>query len=133
MKSKKQPALVCLIAAIGASARTMGMFSGFYESPGPPSSGDAGSIVPPHCDGHQNGHQIGYTLHRCFVCCHPGGRRGDTEKVVTRWRRPVASGVALGMLHWAMLHELLQRLCMVIKMASDGGAFVRCHHIFCLA
>ena len=34
-------------------------------------------------------------------CC-PGGRRGNTEPVVTRWRRPVASGVAMVMLHWAM-------------------------------
>jgi hypothetical protein len=31
--------------------------------------------------------------------------RGDTEQVVARWRRPVASRVlALDMLHWAMPH-----------------------------
>jgi len=32
MKWKKQPALVCPIDAIGASARPMVVFSGFYES-----------------------------------------------------------------------------------------------------
>jgi hypothetical protein len=82
----------------------MAAFSGFYESPGPPPLGDAHGIVPPHRDGHQNGHQSGYILHLCIVCCLPGGRRGDTERVVARWRRPVASRVALDMLHWEMPH-----------------------------
>ena len=59
------------------------------------------AIVPPHCYGHQNGHQSGYISHRCFVCCCPGGRRGDTERVVARWWRPVTSSVALNMLHRA--------------------------------
>jgi hypothetical protein len=30
---KKRPALACLIDGIGASARPMAMFNGFYESP----------------------------------------------------------------------------------------------------
>ena len=59
MKSKKQPALVCPIDAIGAGAHPMAVFSGSYESPGPPPLGDVGSIVPPHHDGHRNGHQMG--------------------------------------------------------------------------
>jgi hypothetical protein len=29
----------------------MAVFSGLYESPGPPPSGDARGIVPLHCDG----------------------------------------------------------------------------------
>jgi hypothetical protein len=37
-----------------------------------------------------------------FVCC-PGSRWGNTEKVVTRWRHPVASWIALDMPHRAML------------------------------
>ncbi len=85
MKSKKQPALACPIDAIGASACPMAVFSGFYESPGSPQSGDGHGIVPRHCDDHRNGHQSGYIIHRCFVCCRPGGRRGDTERVVARW------------------------------------------------
>ncbi len=121
------------IDAIGASAHPMAAFSGFYESPGPPPSGDAHGIVPPHRNDHWNGHQSRYKLHLCIVCCCPGGRQGDTEWVVAQWRHPVASGVALDMLHWAMPHVLLQRLHMVIKMACDGGAFVRCCRLFRLA
>ena len=63
MKSEKQPALACPIDAIGASARPMAVFSGFYESPVPPLSGDACGIVPPHRDDHLNCHQSGYIIH----------------------------------------------------------------------
>ena len=133
MKSKKQPTLVCLIDAIGASAHPMVVFSCFYESPQPPPSGDVCGIVPLNWDDHQNGHQSGYIIHCCFVWCHPGGRRGDTEWLVARWRCPVASGVALDILHWAMLHVALQRLTMAIKMARNGGAFVRHCRLFHLA
>ena len=133
MKSKKQPALACPIDDIGASARPMAMFTGFYESHKPPPLGDARGIVPPHRDGHRNGPQSGYILHLRFVCCHPGGRRGHTERVVTRWRRPVASGKALVMLHRAMPHVPHQRLRMAIEMACDGGAFVCPRRLFCLA
>jgi len=45
MKSKKQPALACLIDAIEVSARPMAMFIGFYESPGPPLLGDVRAII----------------------------------------------------------------------------------------
>ena len=37
------------------STRPMVAFNGFYESPGPPSSGDARGIVPLHCHVHPNG------------------------------------------------------------------------------
>ena len=47
---------------IGASACPMAVFSGLYESPGPPPLGDARSIVPPHRDNHRNGHQSGYIV-----------------------------------------------------------------------
>ena len=90
-------------------------------------------VVMPHCNFHRNGHQSGYIIHCCFVCCCPGGRQGNTERVVARWRRPVASGVALDMLHRAMPHVLLQRLTMAIKMVCRGGAFVRCRRLFRLA
>jgi len=112
MKSKKQPALACPFDNIGAIASLIVAFSGFCESHEPPPLGDARGIVPLHRDGHRNDHQSGYMLHRCFVCCCPGGRRGDTEHVVARWQHPVASGAALDILHWAMLHVLLQCLYM---------------------
>ena len=134
LKSKKQPALVCPIDVIGASAHPMVVFSGFEESPGPPPLGDACGIVPAHRDGHQNGQQSRCILHRRFVDCCPGGCRGNTERVITRWWRPVASGVALDMLHQAMPHVLFQSLRMAIEMASsDGGAIVCCRRLFCLA
>ena len=120
---------------IGASARPMAAFSGIYESHEPPPSGDAHGIVPAHCNCHQNGQQSGHILHLRFVCCRSGGRRGNTERVVTWWQRqhPVASGVALDMLHREMKHVSLQRLTMAIKMARNGGAFVRRRHLFRLA
>jgi hypothetical protein len=133
MKSKKQLALVCPFDNIRASARPMVAFSGFYESHKPPPSGDACGIVPLHRDGHQNGHQSGYMLHRCIVCCRPGGRRGDTDHLVTRWRCPVAFGAALDMLHWEMLQLLLQCLHIAIEMSSNRAAFVCHRRLFCLA
>jgi len=92
--------------------------------------GDAHGIVPPHRDGHQNGQQSGYILHYCCVDCSPGGRRGNTERVVAQWRRSVASGEALVMLHWEMRSVLYRRTAMAIKMAHDGGTFVRRRRLF---
>ena len=97
-------------------------FSGFYESHEPPPSGDARGIVPAHRDGHRNGQQSGHILNLHFVCCHPGGRQGDTERVVARWRRPVASGEALFMLHRTMRFVPHRHTAMAIKMANKVSA-----------
>ena len=105
-------------------------FSGFCESREPPPLGNALGIVPSHRHGHQNGQQSGYMLHRRFVCCHPGGRRGYTERVVDQWRHPVASGKSLVMLHQAMRFVPHRHTAMAIKMARDGGAFVRRRRLF---
>jgi hypothetical protein len=93
----------------------MAAFSGFYKSHEPPPSGDAHGIVPAHRDGHQNGQQSGYMLHNCCVDCRPGGRRGNTERVVAQWRRSVASGEALVMLHRVIKAVLHRRTAMAIK------------------
>ena len=99
-------------------------FSGFYESHKPPPSGDAPGIVPPHRNGHQNGQQCGYILHyRCVDCC-PGGRRGNTERLVARWRRLLAYIIALHLLHREMRAVSHHRTAMAIKIARDGGTFV---------
>jgi hypothetical protein len=108
----------------------MAVFSGLYESPGPPPSGDARGIVPPHRHRHRNGHQSGYILHYCCVDYRPGGRWGDTKQVVARWRRSVASGEALVMLHRVMRSVSHQRTAMAIEMARDGGTFVRHRRLF---
>ncbi len=65
-----------------------------------------------------------------FVCCCPGRRWGNTEQVVARSRRPVASGVALDMLHWAMRFVSHQQTAMAIKMANNRGT-CWCHCRFC--
>jgi hypothetical protein len=44
-----------------------------------------------------------------FVCCCPDSCWGNMEQVVAQCQHPVASGVALDMLHWAM-RFLLHRL-----------------------
>jgi hypothetical protein len=69
-------------------------------------------------------------LHYCCVDCRPGGRRGDTERVVARWRHSVASGEALVMLHRAMRSVSHRRTAMAIKMARGGGTFVRHRRLF---
>ncbi len=78
-------------------------------------------------------HKVGVFNHCCVVDCRRGIRGSDREQVVTRWRRPVAFDMTLDILHWEMPHELLQCLCMAIKMAYNGGAFVCCRCLFCLA
>ena len=102
----------------------MAVFSGFYQSPGSSPSGNAHGIVPPHRDGHQNGHQSGYILHRCFVCCRPGGCRGNTERVVAQWWHPVAPSEALDVLYWAMRPALYRHIRMAIKIASNLPSFL---------
>jgi hypothetical protein len=67
-----------------------------------------------------------------FDCCCPGDRWGNTEQVVARWRCPVASRVALGMLHRAMLSVLLWHTAVAIEMANDGGAFIHHRQLFCM-
>jgi hypothetical protein len=69
---------------------------------------------------------LGVFVDCCLFACCPGGRWGNTERVVARWRLPGTSSVSLNLLHWAMPHSLLQRIRMAIEMACDGGTFV--HH-----
>jgi hypothetical protein len=61
---------------------------------------------------------LGVFVDCCLFACCPGGRWGDTQRVVTRCQRPVASGVALDMPHWGMLSVLLSRTAVAIKMAG---------------
>jgi hypothetical protein len=72
---------------------------------------------------------LGVFVDFCSFACCPGGCWGNTEQVVTQWRRPVASGVALDMLHWAMRFVLHRRTAMAIKMANVRGTCCY-HHCF---
>jgi len=92
-------------------------FSGIYECHKPPPLGDACGIVPPHRDGHQNDQQSGYMLHHRCVDYRPGSFRGNTEQVVVRWQRPVASSIALVILHQAMRSVLHRCTAIAIEMA----------------
>ncbi len=60
----------------------------------------------------------------CLFACCPGSRWGDTQQVVAQLQRPVASGVALDILHQAMPSVLLRCTAVAIKMAGGRGAFV---------
>ncbi len=66
--------------------------------------------------------KVGVFFLCCFVCCYPGGHRGNTEWVVAQWQSPEASGIALYMLLWAMHLVLHRRTTMGIKMAGRWGA-----------
>ncbi len=54
----------------------------------------------------------------CLYAYCPGGRWGNMKQVVARCRRPVASRVALKMLHRAMPSVSLRRTAISIKMAG---------------
>jgi hypothetical protein len=77
--------------------------------------------------------KVGQFFHCFFVCFSPGSQWSATEHVVARWCCSVASRVALGMLHQAMLSVLLWRTAVALEMAHGGGAFVFCHHLFFIA
>jgi hypothetical protein len=64
---------------------------------------------------------LGVFVDCCLFACCPGGRWGNTEQVVAQCWHPVASGVALDMLHWEMRFVLHQQTAMAIKMAKGGG------------
>ena len=64
---------------------------------------------------------VGVFVDCCLFACCPVGHWGNMEQGVAQWRHPVASGVALDMLHWAMRFVLHQRTAMAIKMANNGG------------
>ena len=66
------------------------------------------------------------TLVVCAKTDNPGSRRGDTVRIVDRWRRPVASNVAQDVFHRAMCSVLQRWITKAIEPASEGGAFV-CH------
>ena len=76
---------------------------------------------------------LGVFVDCCLFACCPGGRWGDTEQVVTQFRRPVASGVALDMPHRVMPSVLLRRIRKTFETGRDGGAFVRHRRLFRLA
>jgi len=50
-----------------------------------------------------------------------GVRRGNTGKIIARWRHPVASMVGLDLLYWAMRSAPHRLIRMAIKIAREAG------------
>ena len=72
---------------------------------------------------------VGVFVDRCLFACCASGRWGDMEQVVAQCRHPVASGVALCMLHRAMCFVSYRRTAM-----DQNGRPTRCfvsHCQFC--
>jgi hypothetical protein len=61
---------------------------------------------------------LGVFVDCCLFACCPGGCWGNTGRVVAQCQRPVASGVALNMLHQATPSVLLRRTAVAIKTAG---------------
>ncbi len=53
-----------------------------------------------------------------------GVLRGDTGRILTRWRYPEASRVALDLLYWVMRSAPYRRIRMAIEMAREAGPFI---------
>jgi hypothetical protein len=88
--------------------------------------GDLHGIVPAHHHGHQNGQQVWCSFCHFFLACDPIVCRDDMEKILARWRCPVASSEALDPLHWAMYAALHRRIIAAVKMSCNGGV------LFCI-
>ncbi len=108
----------------------MVVFSGILESPKPSPSGNVCITYQRIAMAINLATFLESFVDCCLFACCPGGRWGNTEQVVARCWRPVASRVALDMLHQAMPSVLLRRIRKAFEMGRDGGAFVR-HHRFC--
>ena len=66
------------------------------------------------------------TLVVCAETNDPGGRQGNTVRIVAQWRHPVASKVAQDIIYQAMCSLLQRWIVKAIKLASKRGAFI-CH------
>ena len=91
-----------MIDTIGCNTRLVAVTSGFRSSPGPPLLGDTYGTVSAHSHGHRNGQQTARIFPSSLFACNPGGRWGDTVRILAQWQRPVASSEALDPLHWSM-------------------------------
>jgi hypothetical protein len=138
-KKLKKMVLVCLMASISRNACPMAASSGFYQSPRPPPSGDACSIVPADRHGHQNVQQIWcifsflfcslspwwlmgqYRASSCpmvvftgFQCSSGHAASGDTSSITPPWPHGNWNG-----LQWRCIFSLLSLFCSKLLIAKD--------------
>ncbi len=62
---------------------------------------------------------VGVFVDCCLFACCPGGCWGNMERVAAQCQCPVASGVALDMLHWVMCFVLHR--CTTVVTKTAGG------------
>ncbi len=55
---------------------------------------------------------------------------GNTTWILTRWRRLVASGLAMDPLHWRMPAVSYRRISSAVKTGRIGGAFDHCWRLW---
>jgi hypothetical protein len=100
---------------IGASARPMGVFSGFYESHEPPPSGDASGIVPVHRRGQRPAKWAHFISLFCLLFpWQPLGRYGASIHLMA-----ASSGFRSSPGHAELDDALLQCICVAIKVARN--------------
>ncbi len=75
---------------------------------------------------------VGVFVDCCLFACCPCASWGNTKQVVAQCRRPVASGVALDMLHWVMCFASHRRTAVAIETAGGWGAFVHHRRLVCI-
>ncbi len=80
-KTQKKMAYVRPIATISRNTCLMAASSGFYQSPGPPPSGDKCGIVPAHRCSHQNGQQSWCIFSSLFCLLSPWQPPGQYGEV----------------------------------------------------
>ncbi len=51
-----------------------------------------------------------------FLNANPVVRRGNTVRILAQWRHPVASGVAMNSLHWAMRAVSYRRISLAVEL-----------------
>ncbi len=111
----------------------MAVFSGFYKSPGPPPSGNAQDSTASRwpLKRPSKSKWVHITSLYCLLSpWRPPGRYGVSSRPMT-----ASSGFRSSPGHAALVDVACttSTLHMVIKMACDGGAFVRCRRLFRLA
>ncbi len=114
------------LPTIARNTRPVASTGSFCHSPGPPLLGNACSIALGHRHGHWNGQQVWCSFRCFFLACDPVVCQDDTEKVLARWWRPVASNEALDPLHWEMYAALHRCIIAAVEMSRIGGV------LFCI-
>ena len=110
---------------IGRNTCPMTATSGFPYSPRSPPLVDALGYVPAHRQGQRNSRQVWYFFVFFLWHSNPLSVRGNTARILARWRRPVASREALDPLYRSMSTVSCRRISSSVEMApTEVHSFV---------